>query len=436
MSSTDTIFALASAAGRAGVSVIRLSGRSAFEIAEAFAGSISSPRKTFLRDICNPATGELIDTGLVIGFEKGASFTGEPVVEFQVHGSTSVVDTLLALLGTFKDCRLAEPGEFTRRALMNGRMDLVQVEGLADLIDAETDEQRRQANRTLSGELNEKSDDWRNKLLKINSLIEASIDFSDEELPESLLFNLSSEIESLARIFALEIDGSKAKEIIRVGFVVAIVGKPNVGKSTLLNALAGREVAIASEIAGTTRDVIEVRLDLAGIPVVLLDTAGMRESSDEIEVLGIERARQRAEDADLRIVLIEESNDLVDLGIESRADDILAFSKADISSSEGELNISAKTGLGIDTLISRVEGILRQRVSSSSSLVRQRHIDSLRSAMEALVAANGLIGQEDYDIELVSERIRESIHHIDHLVGKFNVEAVLGEIFSSFCIGK
>lgn len=436
MSSIDTIFALASARGRAGVSVIRLSGVRAQEIAERFVGRLHEPRHAYLRKILVPETNELIDTGLVLLFEETSSFTGEPVVEFQVHGSLSVVDLLLKYLGRFSECRLAEPGEFTRRALMNGKMDLVEVEGLSDLIEAETEEQRRQANRSLSGELREKSALWKNKLLKINSLLAASIDFSDEELPVELLKNLSSDISDLIDTFKEEIDGSRATEIVRNGFVVAIVGKPNVGKSTLLNTLAGREVAIASEIAGTTRDVIEVRLDLGGFPVILLDTAGLHDASDEIEVIGIERARQRAAEADLRIVLIETVDDIEELGIAPRSDDIIAFAKSDLELKAGELNISSKSGDGLDILISRIESELSTRVSGSSSLVRQRHIDDLGSALQALEFARELIQLDDYDIELVSERVREAVNFLDHLVGKFNVEAVLGEIFSNFCIGK
>jgi len=436
MSSIDTIFALASARGRAGVSIIRLSGRRALEIANDISGPIKTPRHAYLRKIKNPETGEVIDAGLVLYFEEDASFTGEQVIEFQVHGSLPVVDSVLSLLGSFPDCRLAEPGEFTRRAMLNGKMDLVQVEGLADLIDAETVEQLRQANRTMSGELVEKSNIWQKKLLEINGLIAASIDFSDEELPDSLLSSLTRDLQDLINQFEAEIRGSRATEIIRNGFLVAILGKPNVGKSTLLNTLAGREVAIASEIAGTTRDVIEVRLNLKGIPVILLDTAGLHDASDEIEVLGIQRARQKADEADLRIILLESESDVRDLGIEPRDDDIIVQSKSDIRPSNDALAISAKTGEGIDDLISRIENHLSQRVSTSSSLVRQRHIDAMRSASLALDAAHDLLQTDVHDIELVSERVRESVHHLDHLIGKYDVEAVLGEIFSSFCIGK
>jgi len=436
MSAADTIFALASARGRAGVSVIRLSGPDALKIGVEISGPLDESRLAHLRSFKNPKTDEVIDRGLVMSFKDGASFTGEPVVELQCHGSVSVVDAILSILGDFDRCRLAEPGEFTKRALLNGKMDLVEVEGLADLIEAETEEQRRQANRMMSGDLREKADVWTRKLLKLNALLEASIDFADEELPDELLANLGSDISELLKSLRSEIEGSRGNEIIRNGFTVAIVGKPNVGKSTLLNTLTGREAAIASEIAGTTRDVIEVRLNLGGIPVILLDTAGLHDSDDEVEKIGIDRARQRAADADLRLFLIEDEGDLKGLDVSLEPGDLVVLSKSDLKSNLTGLGVSSKTGQGVTDLIAEIEGVLAKRTGPSSSLVRQRHIDTASAACFALEAALDLLAIDNYDIELVSERVREAVSHLDHLVGKFNVEAVLGEIFSNFCIGK
>ena len=436
MSGDDTIFALASARGRAGVSVIRVSGAGAKEIVERLVGSIEKPRYAYLRDILNPENGDKIDQGVVLWFEEGASFTGEPVVELQVHGSVSVVDEILEVLGRFENSRIAEAGEFTKRALLNDKMDLTQVEGLADLIDSETVEQRKQASRIMRGELSEKSTRWRNKLLEIKGLMEATIDFSDEELPDNVLDPVVSQLKELHREFELELKGSDASEIIRNGFIIAIVGKPNVGKSSLLNALAGRDIAITSDIAGTTRDVIEVSLNLSGYSVTLLDTAGIRDSDDQIEKIGVARAYSRASDADLRVFVLDvddDSNDLAELQTEG---DLTVYSKQDLGGEVEGLHLSPKTGVGLDQLLDRISVELSKRVSSSSSLIRQRHRDSLRVSSELLLKVEDLMMSDDYDIEVASDELRSAIGHIDHIVGKIDVESVLGQIFSSFCIGK
>ncbi|WP_373050624.1 tRNA uridine-5-carboxymethylaminomethyl(34) synthesis GTPase MnmE, partial [Thalassovita aquimarina] len=300
----DTIFALATAHGKAGVAVIRVSGPLAHSAGERLAGMLPDPRKAGLR-LLRDGQGVRLDEALVLTFPDKSSFTGEAVVELQLHGSVAVVASVLRELGNMDGLRQAEPGEFTRRALENGRLDLAQVEGLADLIEAETEAQRRQALRVLSGDLGNRAEEWRRDLIRAASLLEATIDFADEDIPVDVSPEVNELLDRVIASLSKEIAGVSAAERVRTGFEVAIVGAPNVGKSTLLNALAGRDAAITSEYAGTTRDVIEVRMDLAGLPVTLLDTAGLRETQDKVEEIGIKRARERAGLADLRVFLVE-----------------------------------------------------------------------------------------------------------------------------------
>ena len=298
----NTIFALASAQGRAGVSVIRLSGPDAKEVMAKFASNLPNDRVAGLRILIDDA-GEPLDHALVLCFDGPRSFTGEDVVELHLHGSIAVVQSVLRVLGDSGLARLADPGEFTRRALENGRMDLAQVEGLADLIESETEAQRKQALRVVTGHLGALVEQWRSSLIRAAALIGATIDFVDEDVPVDVTPEVRELLTGVKTDLIKEITGSKVAERIRVGFEVAIVGAPNAGKSTLLNAMAGRDAAITSEIAGTTRDVIEVRMDLKGLPVTILDTAGLRDGQDAVEVIGINRALGRAGDADLRIFL-------------------------------------------------------------------------------------------------------------------------------------
>jgi len=285
----DTIFALATARGKAGVSIVRVSGPLAWASAAHFGVVNLVARQPKLARLTG-SDGGLIDEALVLSFDDGQSFTGEQVVEFQVHGSPAIVAALLSELGSLDGLRLAEPGEFTRRALENGQLDLARVEGLADLIDAETEAQRKQALRVFSGALGKKADGWRTDLIRAAALLEATIDFADEDVPVDVTPEVTALVSGVRGELELEAQGVKAAERIRDGFEVAIVGPPNAGKSTLLNALAGREAAITSSVAGTTRDVIEVRMDLNGLPVTFLDTAGLRETTDEVEAVGVQRA--------------------------------------------------------------------------------------------------------------------------------------------------
>ncbi len=422
----ETIFALASAKGKSGVAVVRVSGPRALESVEHFTKKVE-PRRASLRKLV--FKGEVLDEALVLAFPAPNSFTGEDIVEFHIHGSQATIAALLSALGTFDDFRLAEPGEFTRRALENERLDLTQIEGLADLVDAETDAQRRQALKVFSGAIGERTQIWREKLIRAAALVEATIDFADEDVPVDVMPEVRELVGEVLGQLRSELKGSASAERVRDGFEVAIVGPPNVGKSTLLNTLAGRDAAITSEIAGTTRDVIEVRMDLNGLPVTLLDTAGLRDTDDKVEAIGVERALVRAKEADLRLILRRQRDEPAMTPIE---DDIVVVSKADLDGGD----FSALTGEGIDRLVDKVSDVLAERASGAGILVRRRHIEAMQKAEDALESS--LVGIEDGFVgaELVAENLRTAVSAMDSLVGRIDVEDLLGEIFSSFCIGK
>jgi tRNA modification GTPase len=389
---------------------------------------VPAPRRASLRWLRHGD--DLIDQALVLVFEVGESFTGEASVEFQVHGSIAVVDRLLQVLSGLPGLRYAEAGEFTRRALENERLDLARVEGLADLIDAETEVQRQQAMKTFRGELREKADHWRGDLLRAVTLVEATIDFADEDVPEDVWPEVTAIVQRLREAFRLEVAGVSAAEQLRQGFEVAIIGPPNAGKSTLLNRLAGRDAAITSEIAGTTRDVIEVRMDIEGIPATLLDTAGLRETEDQVERLGVERARHRAEAADLRIFLGD------GLGVGFVDGDIQVAGKSDLGGSGTGLAVSGLTGEGIDALLAAIGAVLRERVSETRTATHLRHEQALCVALEALSDFEELIYASDAPPEILADSLHRAIRAVESLVGRIGVEDVLGEIFSAFCIGK
>ncbi len=427
----DTIFALASAQGKAGVAVIRLSGPDAHLAAAGLTGGALPARGMSLRTL-RDADGARLDDGLVLTFKAPASFTGEDVAELQIHGSTASVNAVMRCLSETDGLRLAEPGEFTRRALENGKMDLAQVEGLADLIDAETEAQRKQAQTILAGELGNLAERWRRDLIRAASLLEAVIDFADEEVPTDVTPEVRELISGVMADLKREADGVQIAERIRTGFEVAIVGLPNAGKSTLLNTLAGRDAAITSEYAGTTRDVIEVRMDLAGLPVTLLDTAGLRDTDDHVESLGIALAKKRAEAADLRVFLSDEP---LHLGVDIQPDDIQVAPKADLRNPE-DGGVSGKTGQGIDQLISNISRVLSDRTTSHGIATRERHRVALTKALDALTAAMSVLesGPDLYDI--AAEEMRTAVRALESLVGRIGVEDLLDEIFSSFCLGK
>jgi tRNA modification GTPase len=427
----DTIYATATARGRSGLAVLRISGPLAQVAGAALAGHLPLPRTAGLRRLT--WDGELLDEALVLSFSKGASFTGEDVVELHVHGGPAVVGAVLRALAAQPGLRLAEPGEFTRRALENGVLDLTQVEGLADLIDAETEAQRRQAVRVLSGSVGQKVEGWRRDLIRAAALLEATIDFADEEVPVDVSPEVLALIDGLAADLGREAAGVAAAERIRDGFEVAIVGAPNAGKSTLLNQLAGREAAITSEIAGTTRDVIEVRMDIGGLPVTFLDTAGLRETADRLEQAGIDRALQRARAADLRVFL-NDGQAVPDLRPEGN--DLVVIGKADTTSGGMGLAVSGLTGAGVPELMARIGEILQARVGATGALVRERHRIAVTAAIAALAESRAEVVRRDSRVELAAEHLRRAVTALDALIGRVDVDDLLGEIFASFCIGK
>lgn len=427
----DTIFALATAPGRAGVAVVRASGPLASTSAKSVVGRELQPRHATFCEI-KSSKNELIDSALVLFFPGPNSFTGEDVVEYHIHGSQAVSDVLQRELGSFPEHRPAEPGEFTRRALSNGKMDIAQVEGLADVLEAQTAEQLRQAQTLFTGEFSEFVNDVRTKVTRAAALLEATIDFADEEVPEDVsdeVLNLLSQTKVRLR---QQIDGYTYSERVKNGFEIAIVGLPNVGKSTLLNALAGRDAAITSKHAGTTRDVIEVQMDLSGIPVTVLDTAGLRETDDEVELSGINLAKSRAEGADIRVFLMLDDEDI---GVTFRTGDVVLKAKQDKAAS-GTMGVSGKTGAGIPQLMSALTDELSGRVSRASMATRERHVADMRRGLHSLERAERSVqdGADFYDV--AAEDLRAARQALGKIVGSVDVENLLDVIFSSFCIGK
>ena len=427
----SVIFALSSAGGRAAVAVIRLSGPGAFDAAARIAGDLPPPRRAGLRRL-RRLDGADLDEALVLTFPGPASATGEDLAEFHVHGSRAVVAALLADLAALPACRLAEPGEFSRRAFRNGKRDLAALEGLADLIDAETEAQRRQALRQMQGRLGEQVMRWREALLDLQAEIEADLDFSDEGDVVVDLAGVRARLVSLVGELDGALKGADAAERVREGFRVVIAGPPNAGKSTLLNALAGRDVAIVTATPGTTRDVLDVELDLWGQRIILSDTAGVWDSSDEIEAEGIRRAKARMEDADL-VLWLDES----DPSAAAPAGAVPVLTKTDrfagVPISGVIWPISATTGEGLEALL----GVVSQRAARSlgggadALVVRRRHRDAI---CEARVA---LIGAVDAALpELVAESTRRARSALGRITGMDDPEAVLGAVFGRFCIGK
>ncbi len=429
-----TIVALSSAPGRAGVAVVRVSGVRVRFVIETTAGTVPPPRQATLRAL-RDRHGRVIDKGLVLFFPGPTSFTGEDVVEFHVHGSRAVLAALLARLTALPQVRLAEAGEFTRRAFEAGKLDLAAVEGLADLIDSDTEWQRRQALRQMDGALGVLAEQWRAQLLQAMTLLAAEIDFSDEGDVEGPLQDEALDIAEAVLLSLRQALGSFAMgERVREGFVVVLAGPPNAGKSSLLNALARRDVAIVSPIAGTTRDALEVRLDLEGLPVLLMDTAGLRESTDPIEAEGVRRARALMERADL--VLELRAIDSEPYQTEQTQSRIAVATKADLDGTvlPGERAISVRSGEGLPELLSAIVAHLRGLSQNEPALLtRERHRVAVTEAILALERATRVRGGPS---ELSAEDLRIAVSALERLVGRIGVEDVLDTLFAGFCIGK
>ncbi|MBV0891137.1 tRNA uridine-5-carboxymethylaminomethyl(34) synthesis GTPase MnmE [Paracoccus sp. Z118] len=416
----DTIHAESTPPGRGGISVVRLSGPEARRIAEDLAGPLPQARHSYLRRIVSD--GQLIDHGLVVRFDARASFTGEDVVEFHLHGAP-IISRLLQEAVAARGARHALPGEFTQRGFLNGQLGLSEAEALSDLLAAETESQHRQAIRVADGALQEWAVQLRGKLVRAGALIAASIDFADEDVPEDVPAEVFTLLDEVRDSIKAQLDGFPAAERLRDGFEVALIGPPNAGKSSLLNAIARREVALVTPVAGTTRDVLEVRIDLRGLAVTFLDTAGLRETADHVERLGIDRANQRAASADLRVHLSEDGRAVKEL---LQSGDVVITSKSDLR--EGD--VSAITGEGVVALLDRIHDILRARAAAADMVTRQRQADALRRA------SAGLQVSPSDPPEIVAESLNIAVNGLREVVGETGVEDYLDEVFSAFCIGK
>ncbi len=433
----DTIFALATAPGRSGVALVRVSGpQTEVGIRRLTRGEVPLERKAVIRTLFDPSTCDRIDTGIVLFFRGPHSYTGENIVEFQMHGGRAVQAAMLSALAKLPGFRPAEAGEFTRRAVENGRLDLTQAEAIADLVAAETDAQRRLALRQHDGELSGLYEGWRSRLIRAAAWIEASIDFADEDIPEDAVAKSRQEISEVRAEIIAHLNDGRRGEILRDGLQIAVIGSPNVGKSSLVNALARRDVAIVSEQPGTTRDVIEVHLDLGGYAVILADTAGLRQSSDGVEQEGMRRARARAESADLRILVLDGTAGEEGSGIPgSRGDDIVVWNKADLAASKTKpgLWVSARTGEGLADLVELRSKEAAKRVSGGEGpiLTRARYRYALEEAAESL----GFV-PPTVQPELSAEHVRRALRAIGRITGRVDLDELLDVVFRDFCIGK
>ncbi len=442
-----TIYALSSGPGTSGVAVIRVSGKNTAQVIKKLTGSdLPAPRVATLKKFNKNGEKELIDEGVLIWFPGPNSYTGEDLAEFHVHGSRAVIKAMHLAISKIKNCRLAEPGEFTKRAFQNGRINLLKAESIADLISSETEIQRRQAVKIMTGKTSDKFNSWREKLLKILSHVEAKIDFPDEDLPKNIVKEIQNTSNNVLYEIKKTLNDHKVGERIREGFKIAIVGPPNSGKSSLLNYLSKRDVAIVSEIAGTTRDVIETHLNLDGYPVIVSDTAGIRSSKNEIEKKGIKIALKRAEDADLRLIIISSKNinfTGVLKGLLTK-NAILVINKSDLI--KGKVNsklkkynhilISIKRDLNLDKLINKIKSKLKNKFTTSEDILitRERHRQNLINCVLHLEKFEKKKTVRDFD--KAAEDLRLATRHLGMIVGKVDVEELLGSIFNDFCIGK
>jgi tRNA modification GTPase len=442
-----TIYALSSGPGISGVAIVRVSGKETELVVRSLTGkSLPSPRIATLRKINKINTSELIDEGIIIWFPAPESYTGEDMAEFHIHGSKAVIEALHVSISKIDNCRLAEPGEFTKLAFQHGKINLLKAESIADLISSETEIQRQQAIKIMNGKSADRFNYLRKKLLKILSHVEAKIDFPDEDLPKDILNNIKKDSDDVYNDILKILDDQKVGERIREGFKIAIIGPTNAGKSSLLNHLSNRDVAIVSEIAGTTRDVIETHLNIDGYPVVVSDTAGIRDSKNEIEKKGIKLALRRAEDADLKLVVIEpKSIDFTDFFKDLLDENsILVVNKSDLIHEELDSKIkkfkpvliSIKTNLGIKDLILKIKNKLKNKFISSEDIfiTRERHREQLEQCLDNLKNFRKKNDVQDFD--KAAEDLRLATRHLGTIVGKVDVEEILDSVFNDFCIGK
>ena len=442
-----TIYALSSGPGVSGVAVIRISGPETSQVIKSLTSKeIPTPRMATLRKINNINASELIDEGIILWFPGPESYTGEDMAEIHIHGGKAVVLAVQNEIAKHKNCRLAEPGEFTKLAFQNGKINLLKAESIADLISAETEIQRLQAVKIMKGKSSDKFNELRDKLLKILSFVEAKIDFPEEDLPEANLKKIKQDTSNVLSEISKILNDQKVGEIIREGFKIAIVGPTNAGKSSLLNNLSNREVAIVSEIAGTTRDVVEAHLNIDGYPVIISDTAGIRDSKDEIEKKGIRLSLKKAENADLKLVVVDAKN--VDLsGFLNdllKNDSILVVNKSDLLKEEldpkifklNHVLISLKNNSNIDVLITKIKNSLKNKFITEEDILitRERHRQHLVQCADHL--KNFLDKNEKKDFDKAAEDLRLATRHLGMIVGKVDVEEILGSIFNDFCIGK
>jgi tRNA modification GTPase len=424
-----TIYALSTGPGISGIAIIRVSGEDTKKVIELLTNTaVPEPRVATLRKINKINTSELIDEGIILWFPGPESYTGEDMVEFHIHGSKAVIDALHTAISNVENCRLAEPGEFTKLAFQNGKINLLKAESIADLISAETEIQRQQAIKIMNGKSADKFNELRKKLLKILSHVEAKIDFPDEVLPEDILKNIKKNSNEVILNISKILDDQKVGERIREGFKIAIIGPTNAGKSSLLNHLSNRDVAIVSEIAGTTRDVIEIHLNIDGYPVIVSDTAGIRESKNEIEKKGIKLALKKAEDADLKLIVIDAKSPNFKGVLKELMDEnsIIVINKSDL----------LKEDLNLEGLIFKIKNKLKDKFISSEDILitRERHRQHLEQSLNYLKNFEEKNEAEDFD--KAAEDLRLATHHLGMIVGKVGVEEVLGSIFNDFCIGK
>ena len=442
-----TIYALSTGPGISGIAIIRVSGKNTRNVIELLTNKVvPEPRLATLRKINKINTSELIDEGIVLWFPGPESYTGEDMVEFHIHGSKAVINALHSTLSEIEGCRLAEPGEFTRLAFQNGKINLLKAESIADLISAETEIQRLQAIKIMRGKSADKFNELREKLLKILSHVEAKIDFPDEDLPDDILKDIKKKSNEVFLDIKKILDDQKVGERIREGFKIAIIGPTNAGKSSLLNHLSNRDVAIVSEIAGTTRDVIEIHLNIDGYPVVVSDTAGIRESKNEIEKKGIKLALNKAEDADLKLIVIDAKNPDFKPILKELMDKnaILVINKSDLLDEDLNLEfksfehilISVKKKLNLENLIFKIKNKLKNKFIKSEDILitRERHRDHLEQTLNYLKNFEEKNEAEDFD--KAAEDLRLATRHLGMIVGKVDVEEILGSIFNDFCIGK